>query len=319
MTLYRVRIRLAAPVITAFASGTIFGHLCWARREREGDAALQGWFADWPARWMAVSDGLPRDQLPVPLLPPPGEAPSPDPAQSRKNYTAQMEARKTLSKRAFMPVEAFKSIRDGVSPEGLFRSLDQASPADGQHEAVRAAHNTINRLTGTTPAEGGGLFFHEETWSHGEAAHRDIYVRTPSDDAETLRALFTAVGEDGFGRAANRGRGHFRVEAVEVDPEGLDQHRGERRLSLSRGTITGRMTTPRYRLETHYGKLGGQLGRTEHRPWKRPLVLTRPGATFTPADEDGPCGDLLTGVHADREEVRHNALHLAIPFTEAPA
>jgi len=318
MTLYRVRIRLAAPVITAFASGTIFGHLCWARREREGAAALQNWFADWGERWMAVSDALPCDQLPVPLLPP-SETPPRDAAQSRKHYTEQMEARKTLSKRAFMPVDTFKSIRDAVSPEGVFRSLSQTSSVHGQRETVRAAHNTINRLTGTTPEEGGGLFFHEETWSHGEAAHRDIYVRTPSEDAETLRALFKAVGEDGFGRAANRGRGHFQVEAVEVDPDGLDRHPGERRLSLSRGTITRGMTAPRYRLETHYGKLGGHLARTEHRPWKRPLVLTRPGATFTNVDDEGPCGELLTGVHADRDEVRHNALHLAIPFTEAPA
>jgi CRISPR-associated protein Csm4 len=129
-----------------------------------------------------------------------------------------------------------------------------------------------------------------------------------------VERLFGHVGESGFGRDASLGRGRFsvRVEGASA----LDGGRGRRRLSLSHGTITPNMGSPRYRLFTHYGKVGPEMNAEIGRPWKRPLLLTRPGLTFDALDE-GPFGAWLDGVHQDRPEIGHNAFHVVLAFEEA--
>jgi CRISPR-associated protein Csm4 len=71
-----------------------------------------------------------------------------------------------------------------------------------------------------------------------------------------------------------------------------------------------------WRLEPHAGRLGPELALAGISPFKRPVLLMRPGATFTP-EGPGPWGRMLTGLHPDRPEVVLNARHIAIPFREA--
>ena len=52
-------------------------------------------------------------------------------------------------------------------------------------------------------------------------------------------------------------------------------------------------------------------------PFKRPVLLTRPGMTFRPRG-DGPFGRWLARVHPSRPEIGINGFHVTIPFTEAP-
>jgi CRISPR-associated protein Csm4 len=133
--------------------------------------------------------------------------------------------------------------------------------------------------------------------------------------SEELQALFDAVGEFGFGRDANLGRGRFTATVEPADPR-LFARDGNRLLSLSHGVLTANMAAPFYKLHTHYGKLGGLYAGGERSPFKHPLLLTRPGATFSPADA-GPFGSLLAGVHPHHPEIRQNAWHLCLPFTAA--
>lgn len=178
---------------------------------------------------------------------------------------------------------------------------------------MRQAHNTIDRLTGTTP-EAGGLYFMDEEWRRDEAAERDVYA-AGEISGEALQTLFNLVGEFGFGRDANLGRGRFTATVEPADARLFD-HDGNRRLSLSHGVLTANMAVPFYKLHTHYGKLGGLYAGGERSPFKHPLLLTRPGATFSPADA-GPFGTLLAGTHPHHPEIRQNAWHLALPFTAA--
>jgi hypothetical protein len=78
------------------------------------------------------------------------------------------------------------------------------------------------------------------------------------------------------------------------------------------------MTDARYRLRTHYGKLGPALA--NHRsPFKYPLTLLEPGSTFA-SSGTGPFGELLSRIHPDEDlrDIVHNAWHLAVAYTEAP-
>jgi CRISPR-associated protein Csm4 len=188
----------------------------------------------------------------------------------------------------------------------------QETPGQGRRKRVQVAHHTINRLTGTAP-EAGGLYFTDEDWSTGKACELDVYVITAMN-AAAVQALFTQVGEFGYGRDANLGRGRFTAEVETAKPDLFD-YTGNRLLSLSHGMVSTNMAETFYRLHTHYGKLGGLYAGSAY-PFKYPLLLARPGATFRPLDR-GPFGKLLSGIHPRHPQICHNAWHLCLPFTAA--
>ncbi len=324
MPAYRIRLRLQGPLATPMHSGALFGHLCWAKRLHEGEAALVAWLAALPESPLLLSDALPQNQLPRPLLLP-GECPESVTSESRRDFLHRLQQDKQLRKTAFISVADFLELRTGLSEVNLLAQLRRVAEWNAAPQpplrrrsrplslTVRQAHNTIDRLTGTTP-ETGGLYFMDEEWRRDTATELDVYA-AGEISSEALQSLLTTVGEFGFGRDASLGRGRF---AATVDPANprLFDYDGNRILSLSHGVLTANMAAPLYKLHTHYGKLGGLYAGGERSPFKYPLLLTRPGATFSPAAA-GPFGELLTGVHPHHPEIHQNAWHLGLPFTAA--
>lgn len=88
-------------------------------------------------------------------------------------------------------------------------------------------------------------------------------------------------------------------------------------MSLSHGVRTKNMLHVRYRQHVHFGKTGGHYATGSFSPFKYPLLMMCPAATFTPSD-DGPFGELLHGVHHDPAlaSIVHYALHLPLAFSE---
>jgi CRISPR-associated protein Csm4 len=315
VALFRALLRLASPLGTPLHSGTLFGQLCWTRRECDGEAALQKWLSDEQQIW-ALSDGFPADFLPRPLLPP--AAPSEDPKVA--------DDRKKQKTRGFVRRDGFIKIRVRVSEEELGPHL--VAVID---DSVRFAHNTIDRRTGSTP-EAGGLYFLGEDWSFSpqlsdrekplaegmvEAGPmRDLYVDAPAGSSGDIRRLLSTLGEIGYGRDANLGRGRWIVESVEKDAE-LESGPNGRLLSLSHGSAEPEMDDLRCRLDTHYGKAGPAVTISSGAsPFKKPLLLTQPGATFKGVGSNR-YGRLIRGVHPSLPEIVHNALHVVVPFAEA--
>ncbi|MGH7087183.1 MAG: type III-A CRISPR-associated RAMP protein Csm4 [Acetobacteraceae bacterium] len=312
MALFRVRLRLTAPLGTPLTSGTIFGHFCWAYRDTHGEAALEKWLRALPENPWMVSDGFPAEHLPRPLIPPVAD-PAVRPEKMTKEKLKAFDDDKKRRKFAFIPRARWRDLRVGMTPGALAEQACRA-PVPAGH---RIAHNTIDRRTATTP-DAGGLWFVDEFWPCEKAASVDIYVRAAAD-AKEIGALFRAVGAAGYGRDASTGRGAFEVAAIEAESE-LDSPPRTggalRMLSLSHGSIGANMQDACYKVAAHFGKVGRSMLASVPRPWKLPILLARPGATFIPGD-DGPFGAWLTGVHQDRPEIGHNAWHLAIPFTLA--
>lgn len=143
-----------------------------------------------------------------------------------------------------------------------------------------------------------------------------MYLRWGAEAAQ-LRSLFHYVGAQGYGQDAGIGRGPFKAEVQEATSSGLLDGAGNRHMSLSHGSLSESMATPRYRVETHYGKTGAIFTASEP-PFKRPLVLLRPGATFAPRG-DGPSGALPRDVHPFRPEIVHNVWRRSVPYTEVEA
>jgi CRISPR-associated protein Csm4 len=318
MELRRFRLRLDAlsPFATPPSSGTLFGHLLWAKRAREGRAALQAWLKRLPQEPVAISDLLPADHLPRPLL-----APSPPTAEDAKQ----------LRKRRYLHLEDWRRLRQGATA----RAMEEAWRKRGEEadprflSRARRPHNRIDRLSGKTPeAGGGGLWFADELWPRpardtARVIEADLYIRSTLR-REELEALLAHVGEVGFGADAGLGRGRFALAGSEpagwLDnaPRGMGE---PRMLSLSQGVITPNMRAARWRRFVLFGKLGRAMVAEGKRPWKLPLVLAEAGATFA-AQDGGPFGAWVTGLHQDddpADPIGHNAWHLAIPYTEARA
>jgi CRISPR-associated protein Csm4 len=296
---YRIEIRLEGPVATPLHSGTLFGHLCWALRN-DSEATLEAWLSGLEESPFLISDAFPCGWLPAPLL-----------APARREKPAgfeHMQKAKKLRKAGWLRVQDFLEIRGALSRRALEERMGAGQPTPPT--VVRTARNSINRLTGTTP-DSGGLFFVDEMWPNADE-RREIWV-SASESAEWLEARFREIGTLGYGADASVGRGRFTVR-VEPAPADLFHAPGNRCVSLSHGSLTANMGEPRYRLHTHFGKLGS-IYASGGDPFKRPLVLLRPGATFRPED-GGPFGELLHRVHSRRPEVCHNAWHLVAPFTE---
>ena len=313
MELRRFRLVLdpLSPFATPPSSGTVFGHLLWAKRAREGRDALKAWLSRLPEEPVAMSDLLPADHLPRPLLRP---APS-----------TEKDA-KALKKRRYISLDAWRELREAADTprlEGLLRQTREDPPF---LTAARVPHNRIDRSTGKTPEAGrGGLWFADELWPtardrNAQRIEADLYVQSALL-ASTLEALLAHVGETGFGADAGLGRGRFRLEGSETVAWLKDLPQGDgvaRRLSLSQGVVTENMRDARWRRFVLFGKLGREMVAEGKRPWKLPLVLAEAGATFAP-EGSGPFGAWVTGLHQDddpSDPIGHNAWHLAIPYTE---
>lgn len=309
MPRYKIRLRLESPLGTPLNSGTLFGHLCWALRETKGEQALLGWLEELPQRPFLISDGFPAGWLPRPLLAPAGRPELPAEPQKRREF---LEGLKRRRKARWMRVEDFLRLRAALSRKALEEA--EAEPEEGFGKEEAAPHNSIDRRSGRTPEEG-GLFFLEEFWPRPQMAVWEVYV-DGEVEAGWLRELFEHVGSCGFGRDASWGRGRFRVESLERE-EQLFAFTGNRMMSLSHGALSRNMLEPRYRVECHLGRLGNFLAHSG-RPFKYPLLLMRPGATFAPADE-GPFGQWLEQVHGQAPlgmRIRHNAWHLPVAYNE---
>lgn len=255
--------------------------------------------------------------LPRPLL---------KPAPARPMSREEIERAKIIRKQKFVPRTLFLELRNAMSEtalrtrlakwlaeeeERLARMTPHERARLGRESWERVPHNRIHRITGRTPVQG-GLFFTDELYTSGLRQYRDVYVRTSLAEKQ-LATLFQQVARWGFGKDATWGRGRFDSVEITQETDGLFDAGLPRAMSLSHGSLTRNMTGARYQVETHYGRLGGVYA-SSSAPFKYPLLLLKPGATFNAGP--GPFGELLSGVHPSRLEVRHNAWHLYLTFRE---
>lgn len=299
MTLHRLTVSLSGPLGTPLVGPTLFGLICQVICEREGDAALTDWLGE-PERIWRISDGFPAGHLPRPLVRP--RPLRPDQLDSVKGRKAKPWIRRDvwMQHRASW-AESELLDEDFVADPALYR---------------RQAHNVVHRH-GRGTLETGGLFFAEDDRRFaGSCRDMDLYVKC-TDGPGRVRELIDAVGRRGYGRDISTGRGRFSVTGICPDPELAGLPGASRRMSLSRGVLSrATMRDALWRIEPHFGRVGPELALAGVSPFKRPVLLTRPGCTYRP-DGSGAAGRWVKDIHPERPEIGLNGLHLAIPFSEA--
>jgi CRISPR-associated protein Csm4 len=292
---------------------TLFGQLCWALRNRLGEARLtqllDGYTAGRP--FVVISDALPAGHLPRPILPGHWFNPLPD------------NDRKAVKKRVWLPVEHLAApMADWL--EHCRAASELPGGAAQQHPHP---HNAIDRRTGTT-GEGFAPYSMGRQWygTRGKQTTTDTFAlinaaldihivldetRLPIVD---LEIALRDIGELGFGRDAGIGLGRFRLDALA--PSDLPtQADADAWLTLAPCAPQGLSwddTRCFYTVFTRFGR-HGDIGVHRGNPFKTPVLLANTGAVLVPtAYRVVPfTGQGLGGKDADGEGI----LSKAIPET----
>ncbi|MQM29078.1 MAG: hypothetical protein CRU78_00400 [Candidatus Accumulibacter phosphatis] len=272
-TLHRATLALHTALGTPLAGDTLFGQLCWALREAAGEAELgrrlDGYTSGRP--WLVVSDGFPAGYLPRPTLPQHFSAPVADPAQ-----------RKAARKRHWLPVD-----RTGKAlAEQLAGAVnDQQAYAGKPPQQSVQAHNTLNRLSGTT-GEGAFAPYSVAQTFHAKEQRIDVYLVLDSErvSADEAGSLLTALGSGGFGRDASVGLGKFSLQNIEAAaftaPAAANAWWTLAPCAPQGQGFVG--SESYWRVLTRFGRHGNALALSAH-PFKTPVLLAATGAVLVPA------------------------------------
>lgn len=250
---------------------TLFGQLCWALRNRLGEARLtqllDGYTAGRP--FAVVSDALPAGHLPRPILP------------SHWFNPLSGDDRKAAKKRVWLPVEHFATpVTDWLEHCRAASELPGGSEQTHPHP-----HNAIDRRTGTT-GEGFAPYNMGRQW-YGTGAALDIHIvldETRLSIAD-LEIALRDIGELGFGRDAGIGLGRFRLDAL-APSDLTTQADADAWLTLAPCApqgLTWDAARCFYTVFTRFGR-HGDIGVQRGNPFKAPVLLANTGAVLAPAE-----------------------------------
>jgi CRISPR-associated protein Csm4 len=257
-----------SPFGTPLAGDTLFGHLCWAIRERHGESHLAGLLKDYTAGhpFLVMSDGFPKGFVPRPAAPDFVFGLAHDPAQ-----------RKKARGHRWLPA-------DGAGQPVHLWMERLADPM--VTETFVVTQNTINRLTGTT---GSGQFAPRQVdrTSFAKEAQLDVYAALDEEriSADELEQLLNDIGLAGYGRDATAGLGKFEVSASDEHawPVASSRHW----LALAPCAPDPTMLDAEgcfYLPLTRFGR-HGNLAVTSGKPFKSPVLMAASGAFLKSRDE----------------------------------
>ena len=328
--LYRYKITPKSPLITPLMSDTFFGHFCWALWYHKGDDYLTHFLNSFgkerPAPVLFSSAFL-SGHVPRPALPSLGrdrmkEFVDKHFGQGKKDLFDGLSRVKVWRKRQLISIEQWLQLKEDYSEQRLYEAfMRQESAGDEKILEIEVAiSNMINRVSGTVPPEGGGLFTREKFWYH-EGFDLDLYVEVTQEEVGDLAKWFLIeyLPENGFGADKSIGMGSLAIVPDDsFDPNQFTVQNPNARLSLSLTSFPGMETYDAcYRLKTKFGKLGGSFASISPtggnpKPFKKPILMYEPGAVFFCSNSlnDRP---LLEDVHSD-ERIRHCGIPITLPF-----
>ena len=269
MKRYRLTLKIKSAFGTPLVGDTLFGQLCWEIRHQFGEARLktllQGYTEQQP--FLVVSDAMPSGYLPLPTLPS---------AYWEKDNNVD---RKVLKKKQWIALNDY--AQQAVEKWQKFAKAETELLKKTQAPQM---HNTLNRQTNST---GEGMFAPyamPQIWYTPES-ELDLYCVLDETrfQLEELQCVLKNMGLIGFGRDASIGLGRFEITHCEAAmPTFLSQHNAY--FTLANCAPQGNALDKRYcfyQLTTRFGRHGGLVALSDN-PFKKPIILSKIGAVFTP-------------------------------------
>jgi CRISPR-associated protein Csm4 len=304
MHTYRIDLAVPAGFMTPWQSDTLFGHLCWAA-ERQGNFAnfqgasgLIGLFCSGKPAFV-LSDGFPAGMLPAPVT-----------LKSRLAQTVTgldssgYALLKQAKKRDYLSLAQFQAFQRGELP-------DLSGEAQG-FVATTTLHNRINRFTNTT-GDSGSLFERDQIFA--PEGRVQVYASVREGFADDLRLLFELLCRSGFGAKKSSGKGVCSLEAFEPF-DGFDAvERPTGFVTLSHYVPAKEDPTDgSWKTVVKYGKLGEEKTHCGN-PFKKPLIMLRPGAVFRATNVQPYYGRLVENIAYTDPDVVQNGFALAVPIS----
>jgi len=346
MKLYDVTLSVGSALGTPLAADTLFGHICWGIRYADGTQALAkflGLFENGESP-LLLSDPFPAEHWPIPILPRPlpqqedGLAeligsclrqdlqrrlkdcpldPN-DPSLSISRAEA-FDVLKWLYKLRWISFDAMQSLAANLSTYTIIDYFIRNGCGNPEMlvEAT-VAHNSINRLTGTTGQEGGLYFTTELHVSAAKPPRFHVLVGSDNYSEAEIKRMFENALAGGYGKYKSKGKGKILIEGIRSAE--LPSVQNPNAVILL-GPCAPDRDDPAdgyWQVFTRYGKLGGHWatgpGPTgKHNPFKRPVTMLKAGSILKTGDPKPFYGRLIKNVHEDFKEVRHYAMALAMP------
>jgi len=296
MRTYLIQLSVPSGFITPWQSDTLYGHLCWIAERSDVFRSFRGavGFIDLFRHGsppLILSDGFPGEMLPAPVDLRERFLPTKETTLDRQGYATL----KQLKKAAWLTRGQFAAYQRGVV-------FPYQSPEKQPLVHQPTLHNQIGRLTNTT-IDGGGLFELDEHFVTDGVV--SIYACIDDNLVEDVRLLFEHLACSGFGAKKATGKGAFKV--MEFAPfMGFDlEGTPDAFVTLSHFVpAENDPTDGAYRVRVKYGKLGEEKTYCGN-PFKKPLVMLKPGAVFPCQSPPLWCGRLVENIaYADSAVVQ---------------
>jgi CRISPR-associated protein Csm4 len=303
MRTYEIQLSIPTGYITPWHADTIFGHLCWVAERHDGFEGFSGAaglidlyrHGDPP---LILSDAFPKGYLPAP-------------ANLRELFeredNAGLDAKrysllKSIRKASFITVDQFKSYQRG-EPFNF-------TVVDDPYVSCVTLHNQINRFSNTTGDEGNLFELDERFVRSGEMS---MYARVEDGFEADAKRLFELFAAGGFGKKKSTGKGAFTISGFEEFHgfDGIEAANGF--VSLSHFVPTqADPTEGAYKTVVKYGKMGEEKALGGN-PFKKPLLMVRPGAVFRTETPKQWYGRLIDGISYSDPHVVHYAYAFSVP------
>ncbi len=311
MQTYQITLSVPSGFITPWHADTVFGHLCWTAERHEGFKNFSGagglidLFRAAPP--FILSEGFPSGLLPAPIT-------------LKRLYSRAENGQvdidcydliKRAKKAEYLTIDEFHAFQKGKVPELL---------ETGHKSFIKTTvlHNTISRITNTTGNQGSLYESDEKYTASGEI---QIYIKISDGFEDDVRLLFEKFSQGSFGAKKSTGKGAFSVKSFEPYHE-FDLMQDE---NPSSKTVSGFVTLSHfvpakddptegaYRTMIKYGKLGDDKTFCGQ-PFKKPLIMLRPGAVFYTDNVLHYYGTLLEDISDADPSVVQYAFAFSVPF-----
>ncbi len=315
MQTYQITIKVPSGFVTPWHADTIFGHLCWAAERHDcfqrfsGAAGLIELFrcGDPP---FILSDGFPGGLLPAPVT----LKNVYSRAENGQVDIAQYDLMKRAKKAEYITFEEFQLFQRGKVPE-----LSDTSQKG--FVAATILHNAISRITNTT-GNVGSLFENDEQYS--ASGEMQIYIKIENAFEDDVRLLFNKFAQGSYGAKKTTGKGTFSIksflpfDAFDLqEVKGNESHKNFGFVSLSHFVpAQNDPTDGAYKTMIKYGKLGEEKTFCGQ-PFKKPLIMLKPGAVFRIRSIRPYYGTLLEKISDAEPSVVQYGYAFAVPVVMA--
>ena len=263
MKIYEIKLKPTSFFITPIQGDTLFGCLCWQLHNIGAD--LDNLLNDYSSNpFMVVSSGFFLHEegfiFPKPLCP--------------DFYMFKANDNQTDYK-ANKKKKFFRIYKDEVI---ITNELPFEEELKDFAYNTQQAHNSINRMTGTTDSDGEFAPFYTPSIIYDTKGFVVVFAAIEERiSKETLKEIFENLGKTGYGKKASSGYGHFEVISCEESSLWKNDFSDCNALYtlapfvLSETEITN-IKECFFQPITKYGKHGGDKALSE-KPFKKPVIM----------------------------------------------